>query len=178
MLDQECDFSSLRVPRFLKVYPRRLSAYAREWIVRLWQQGSTPAQITKKLVEEDIVATRCTVTRRIFCWTKDARYMDQCRLQLGRPLVVTENITEYMDKTLEKVEELHATEIHRFIDRDKVRNEYPHADDSQVSPPEASVLWCSRLLLAIFTLHHQSSPVYMCAVMQKITIDTLQSASR
>ena len=134
MLDQECDFSSLRVPRFLKVYPRRLSAYAREQIVRLWQQGSTPAQITKKLVEEDIMTTRCTVTRRIFCWSKGARLKDQRRSQSGRPLAITNNIAEYVDKMLKKVEQLSTTKIHRFIDCKDIWKEYPYVDDSQVPP--------------------------------------------
>ena len=100
---------------FPEVMPRRLSAYARERIVRLWQQGSTPAQIVKKLAEEDIVTTRRTVTRRIFCWTKGAGLVDQRRS--GRPSVITKNIAEYMDKMLEKDEELSSTEIHRLIAR-------------------------------------------------------------
>ena len=85
--------------QFPEVMPRRLSAYAREQIVRLWQQGSTPAQIVKKLAEEDIVTTRRAVTRRIFCWTKGAGLVDQRRS--GRPSVITKNIAEYMDKMLE-----------------------------------------------------------------------------
>ena len=52
--------------------PRRLSSYARERIVRLWQQGKTPAQIVTDLAKEEIWTIRRTVTRRIFSWTKGA----------------------------------------------------------------------------------------------------------
>ena len=55
-----------------------------------------PAQVVRELVKEDIVTTRRTVRRRIFCWTKDAGLADQSRS--GRPSVVTKKIAEFMDK--------------------------------------------------------------------------------
>ena len=57
--------------------PRHLSAYARERLVRLWQQAKTPVQVVRELVKEDIVTTRHTVRRRIFCWTKDTGLADR-----------------------------------------------------------------------------------------------------
>ena len=87
--------------------PRHLSAYAREWVVRLWQQGKTPAQIMGKLAKEDITTTRRTVTRWIFCWTKDAGLADQSRL--GRSSVLMKKMAEFMEKRLEEDEELSAT---------------------------------------------------------------------
>ena len=57
----------------------RLSAYVKERVVRLWQQGKKPAQIMRELVEEDIVTTRHTVTHWIFCWTKCTRSTDHSR---------------------------------------------------------------------------------------------------
>ena len=90
--------------------PRHLSDYARERVVRLWQQGKTPAQIVRELAKEDIVTTRRTFTRRIFCWTKGAGLADQSRS--GRPSVVTKKMAEFMDKRLEEDEELSATELH------------------------------------------------------------------
>ena len=76
--------------------PRRLSAYARERVVWLWQQGKTSAQIVRELAKEDIVTTRRTVTRRIFRWTKDAGLEDQSRSM--RPSMVTKKTAEFMDK--------------------------------------------------------------------------------
>ena len=95
--------------------PRRLSAYARERVVRLWQQGKTPAQIVRELAKEDIVTTRHTVTRQIFCWTMGAGLADQT--WSGLPSVVTKKMAEFMDKRLEEDEELSATELHRLIAR-------------------------------------------------------------
>ena len=95
--------------------PRCLSDYARERVVPLWQQGKTPAQIVRELAKEDIVTTRHTVTRQIFCWTKGAGLADQTRS--GRPFVVTKKMAEFMDKRLEEDEELSATELHRLIAR-------------------------------------------------------------
>ena len=69
-----------------------------------------------------------------------------------------------MDKTLEKDEELRATEVHRFIDCEEVRNEYPYTDDSQVSLPEASVVWRSRPFSSFL---HYIIDHHLCAVMQK-----------
>ena len=93
--------------------PRRLSSYARERIVRLWQQGKTPAQIVTDLAKEEIWTTRCTVTRRIFSWTKGAGLEDQRRS--GRPSVITESIAEYLDRMLEDDGEISAMELHRLI---------------------------------------------------------------
>ena len=79
-----------------KSMPHRLSAYAREQVVRLWQQGKTPAQIVRELVKEDIMTTRRTIMRQICCWTKYAGLADQNRS--GRPSVVTKEMAEFMDK--------------------------------------------------------------------------------
>ena len=59
--------------------PRHLSAYVREQVVRLWQQGKMPVQTVRELAKEDIVTTRRTLMRRIFCWTKGAGLADQSR---------------------------------------------------------------------------------------------------
>ena len=75
--------------------PHRLSAYARERVVRLWQQGKTSAQIVRELAKEDIVTTRRTVPRQIFCWTKDAGLAGQSRS--GRPSMVTKKMAEFMN---------------------------------------------------------------------------------
>ena len=95
--------------------PRCLSDDARERVVRLWQQGKTPVQIVRKLANDDIVTTRRTVTRQIFCWTKGAGLADQT--WSGLPSVVTKKMAEFMDKRLEEDEELSATELHRLIAR-------------------------------------------------------------
>ena len=76
--------------------PRHLSAYARERVVSLWQQGKMSAQTVRELAKEDIVTTRRTVTRRIFSWTKDAGLEDQSRSR--RPFMVTKKTAEFMDK--------------------------------------------------------------------------------
>ena len=76
--------------------PPRLSVYARERVVRLWQQGETPAQIVRELAKENITTTRRTVMRQIFCWTKDAGLADQSRS--GRPSVVTKKMAEFTNK--------------------------------------------------------------------------------
>ena len=86
--------------------PCHLSAYARERVVRLWQQGKTPVQMMGVLAKEDITTTRRTVTRRIFCWTKDAGLADQSRL--GRSSVVMKKMVEFMKKRLEEDKELSA----------------------------------------------------------------------
>ena len=65
-----------------------------------------PVQIMGELAKEDIVTTRRTVTRRIFCWTKDAGLADQSRL--GQPFVVMKKMAEFMEKRLEEDEELSA----------------------------------------------------------------------
>ena len=74
-----------------------------------------PARIARELGKEDIVTTRRTVKRRIFCWTKGAGLADQSRS--GRPSVVTKKMAEFMDKRVEEDEELSATELHRLITR-------------------------------------------------------------
>ena len=58
------------------------------------------------LAKEDITTTRRTVTRRIFCWTKDAGLADQSRL--GRSSVVMKKMVEFMKKRLEEDKELSA----------------------------------------------------------------------
>ena len=93
--------------------PRRLSSYACEQIVRLWQQGKTPAQIVTDLAKEEIWTTKRTVTRRIFSWTKGTGLEDQRRS--GRPSVITESIAEYLDRMLEDDGEISAMELHRLI---------------------------------------------------------------
>ena len=93
--------------------PRRLSSYAHEWIVRLWQQGKTPAQIVTDLAKEEIWTTRRTVTRRIFSWTKGSGLEDQRKS--GQPSVITESIAEYLDRMLEDDGEISAMELHRLI---------------------------------------------------------------
>ena len=84
--------------------PCRLSSYSPERTVRLWQQGKTPAQITKDLAKEDIWTTRCTVT-------KGAGLEDQRRS--GRPLVITKSIAKHLDRMLEDNGEVNAMELHR-----------------------------------------------------------------
>ena len=74
-----------------------------------------PAQTARELAKEDIVTTRRTIRRRIFCWTKGAGLADHSRS--GRPSVITKNIAQYMDRMLEEDEELSAIEIHRLIAR-------------------------------------------------------------
>ena len=69
----------------------------------------------RELAKEDIVTTRRTVTRWIFCWTKGAGLGDQSRS--GRTSVVTKKMAEFMDKTLDEDEELSTTELHRLIAR-------------------------------------------------------------
>ena len=93
--------------------PRRLSSYARERIVQLWQEGKTPAQIVKDLAKEEVWTTRRTVMRRIFSWTKGARLEDQRRS--GRPSVITESIVKYLNRMLEDDGEISSMELHRLI---------------------------------------------------------------
>ena len=93
--------------------PPRLRPYARERIIRLWQQGETVASIVKELRKDGISTTHRTVTRRICQWTKGGGLQDQVRP--GRPSVITEEIAEYQDKMLEDDDELSASEFHRLI---------------------------------------------------------------
>ena len=67
----------------------------------------------KELRKEGISTTHRTVTRWIFQWTKGGGLQDQCRP--GRPSVITEEITEYLDKLLEDDDDLSASEFHRLI---------------------------------------------------------------
>ena len=91
--------------------PPRLSAYICERIIRLWQQGKTAASIMKELRKDDISSKHCMVTRRIFQWTKGGRLQDQRRP--GQPSVITEEISEYLDKLLEAHAAL--ANFHRLI---------------------------------------------------------------
>ena len=95
--------------------PRRLSAYARQRIIRLWQQGKTPAFIVRELGQDGIYTTSRTVRRRIFAWTKGEDLED--RRRSGRPSTITKEIAAYMDSMLEQDDELTASEIHRLIAR-------------------------------------------------------------
>ena len=95
--------------------PRRLSAYARQRIIRLWQQGKTPAFIVRELGQDGIYTTSRTVRRRIFAWTKGEGLED--RRRSGRPSTITKEIVVYMDSMLEQDDKLTASEIHRLIAR-------------------------------------------------------------
>ena len=93
--------------------PLRLSPYARKRIIRLWQQGKTVVSIVKELRKDGISTTRRTVTRRICQWTKGGGLQDQVRP--GRPSVITDKISEYLDKMLEDDEELSTSKFNRLI---------------------------------------------------------------
>ena len=90
--------------------PRRLSAYARERIVCLWQQGKTPASIVRQLNEDGISTTLWTVRHRIFAWTKREGLEDRHRS--GRPSTISTEIMAYMDTMLKQDEELSASKMH------------------------------------------------------------------
>ena len=81
--------------------PRRLSAYAHERIIRMWQHGKTPAAIVRELAQDGICTTSRTVKNRIFAWTKEDGLKD--RRRLGWPSSITKEIAEYMDSMLEVV---------------------------------------------------------------------------
>ena len=93
--------------------PRRLSAYACERIVRLWQQGTLPAYIVRELGHDGICTTSRTVRHRIFAWTKGEGLKD--RRRSGRPSTITKEIADYMNRMLEQDDELTASEMHRLI---------------------------------------------------------------
>ena len=67
----------------------------------------------KELRKDGISTTHCTVTRRIFQWTKGGELQDRHRP--GWPSVITEDIAEYLDKMLEGDDELSISEFHRLI---------------------------------------------------------------
>ena len=116
-----CDYiakaslDSLQVAFCCWIMPRCLSAYAHKRIIRMWQQGKTPAAIVRELAQDGISTTLWTVKRRIFAWTKGDGLED--RRRLGRPSSITKEIAEYMDRMLEDDDELTASEFHRLIVR-------------------------------------------------------------
>ena len=71
------------------------------------------ACIVKELRKDGISTTHRTVTWQIFQWTKGGRLQDQHRP--GQPSVITEEISEYLNKMLEDNDELSACEFHRLI---------------------------------------------------------------
>ena len=95
--------------------PRRLSAYACERIIRMWQQSKTLAAIVRELAQDSICTTSQKVKRCIFAWTKGDGLEDRCRS--GRPSSITKKIVEYMDNMLEADDKLTASEFHRLIAR-------------------------------------------------------------
>ena len=93
--------------------PRCLSAYAHERIIRMWQQGKTPAAIVRELAQDGICTTSRTVKRRIFAWTKGDGLED--RRRSGQLSSITKEIAEYMDRMLEDDDELTGNLTHGFL---------------------------------------------------------------
>ena len=81
--------------------PYRLSAYARERIIRMWQQDKTPGAIVRELAQDGICTTSRRVKRRILAGTKGDGLED--RRRLCRQSSITKEIVEYMDSMLEVV---------------------------------------------------------------------------
>ena len=105
-----CDFITKASRDYFQVFqvasccwtmPCRLSAYARERIIRMWQQGKTPAAIVRELAQDGIRTTLRTVKSHIIAWTKGDGLED--RRRLGRLSSITKEITEYMDSMLQVV---------------------------------------------------------------------------
>ena len=126
--------------------PLCLSPYARKRIIRLWQQGKTVVSIVKELRKNGISTTCRTVTRRICQWTKGGGLQDQVRP--GRPSVITDKISEYLDKMLEDDDELSTSKFNRLIVK-KFR--------LQISAP--MIRWILRLKLNWVTVKAGTGPM-------------------
>ena len=75
--------------------PVKLSLYARERIIVLWQQGQNVSAIVCTMKDEGLVTTCDTVQRWIFHWQEHRGLEDESRS--GRPSKITAEMGAFMD---------------------------------------------------------------------------------
>ena len=97
--------------------PTRLSAYNRQRIVALKQQGKTSSEIVALLREEGVVTTAKTVRKWMHHWNSHLGLGDHYRS--GRTSRITPDLSSFVEDQLVRDDEISSREL-SYVSLDKV----------------------------------------------------------